>query len=100
MIYNFRSICTYGRARTCVLCVGLASFLYNIPRFFEVTWENEIDEYSEENITVVAPTLLRRDPIYIRYWYTCVTDYCYGQSVKSIHQYFRFSERFTNIGVK
>ena len=49
--------------------MGLASFLYNIPRFFEVTWENEIDEYSEENITVVAPTLLRRDPIYIRYTY-------------------------------
>ena len=63
---TFRSICTYGRARTCVLSVGLAAFLYNIPRFLEVTWASTYDNATEENITEVRPTLLRQDPIYIR----------------------------------
>ena len=34
-----RSLCTFGRARYYVLCIGVFALLYNIPRFWEVTWE-------------------------------------------------------------
>ena len=47
--------------------MGLAAFLYNIPRFLEVTWASTYDDDTKENITEVQPTLLRQDPIYIRY---------------------------------
>ena len=67
---NFRSICTYGRARTCVLSVGLAAFLYNIPRFMEVTWDSSFlnESSNDENVTevCVVSTTLRNNSIYIR----------------------------------
>ena len=28
-----RALCTYGRARACVLAVGAAAVIYNIPRY-------------------------------------------------------------------
>lgn len=34
-----RSLCTYGRAKMYVLCVVLFSVLYNLPRFWEVTYK-------------------------------------------------------------
>ena len=49
--FNFRSICTYGRARTCVLSVGLAAFLYNIPRFMEVTWDSSFLNESSKDMS-------------------------------------------------
>jgi hypothetical protein len=55
-----------------VVCVGIASFLYNIPRFFEVTWSVIYDEAAKENKTEVSPTLLREDQIYIRYIIICM----------------------------
>ena len=59
-----RSICTYGRARTCVIILAIASLIYNIPRFLEVTWTTtEIDGI---NRTVPFPTDLRLDTTYIK----------------------------------
>ena len=52
------------------MSVGLAAFLYNIPRFMEVTWDSSfLNESSNENVTevCVVSTALRNDPIYIRY---------------------------------
>jgi len=33
------NICTYGRAKIAVVLIALFSLVYNIPRFFEVTWD-------------------------------------------------------------
>ena len=62
-----RSLCTYGRARLCVIGVGIAAVLYNIPRFFEVTWTVTYDEEADTNRTEVTPTKVRQDATYIRY---------------------------------
>ena len=67
-----RSLCTYGRARTCVVAMGTAALIYNIPRFFEVTWEQDL--YNPEtgvNQTIVVATNLRMNPTYIRYYILC-----------------------------
>ena len=61
-----RSLCTYGRARICVLCISLAALIYNIPRFLEVTWVSHFDASLGQNRTEVRPTPLRQDPTYIR----------------------------------
>ena len=34
-----RSICTYGRAKLYVLAAALFSILYNLPRFWEITYK-------------------------------------------------------------
>ena len=34
-----RSLCTYGRAKLYVIGVAIFSVLYNLPRFFEVTYK-------------------------------------------------------------
>ena len=65
-----RSVCTYGRARSCVLLISLAALLYNIPRFLEVTWVSTYDELSRENRTEVTPTPLRQNPMYISIYIT------------------------------
>ena len=33
------TICTYGRTKMAVILIALFSLVYNIPRFFEVTWD-------------------------------------------------------------
>ncbi len=59
-----RSICTFGRARWFVLMIGLFALLYNIPRFWEVTWDTSY--YSDVgNVTAVISTDLREHPMYI-----------------------------------
>ncbi|KAK3858561.1 hypothetical protein Pcinc_035259 [Petrolisthes cinctipes] len=59
-----RFLCTYGRARTYVLCVALFSFLYNLPRFWEVTYTECI--ISEEIwFGTVDATDLRRNEYYV-----------------------------------
>ena len=65
-----RSVCTYGRARNCVLLIAVAALLYNIPRFLEVTWVSTFDEVSGLNRTEVTPTVLRQNPIYISIYIT------------------------------
>ena len=62
-----RSICTYGRARTCVIILGISSLIYNIPRFLEVTWTST--EVCGVNRTVPWPTALRMNQTYIKFVY-------------------------------
>ena len=64
-IIKARSICTYGRARTCVIILGTASLIYNIPRFLEVTWTTQ--EVCGMNRTIPFATELRMDPTYVKY---------------------------------
>ena len=47
--FHFRSsnICTYGRAKMAVILIALFSLVYNIPRFFEVTWGVPTSEVNE-----------------------------------------------------
>ena len=59
-----RSICTYGRARTCVIILGVASLVYNIPRFLEVTWA--VQDVDGINRTIPWPTPMRMNPTYIK----------------------------------
>lgn len=59
-----RSLCTYGRAKIYVLAVALFSVVYNLPRFWEVS-------YKECNIedtffVIVAPSALRQSRFYIQ----------------------------------
>ena len=61
-----RSLCTYGRARTCVVVMGTAALIYNIPRFFEVTWHHVYNEEEDLNRTQVIATEIRRNQTYIR----------------------------------
>ena len=49
-----------------MLGLGAAAVIYNIPRFFEVTWRLAYDEQEDENRTELAPTEIRLDPTYIR----------------------------------
>lgn len=65
-----RSVCTYGRARIAVACIAIASLLYNIPRFLEVTWLSIYDEDTGVNRTEVRPTALRQNQVYISIYIT------------------------------
>jgi len=65
-----RSLCTYGRARSCVVIMGTAALIYNIPRFFEVTWKNAYNEQEQLNRTQVIPTKLRQNETYISVYIT------------------------------
>ena len=67
-----RSLCTFGRARIYVLCIGLWAVLYNLPRFGEVTWETQSDP-AFGTMMVVTTTPLREDPTYIKVYIT----WCY-----------------------
>ena len=61
-----RALCTYGRARLCVIVLGACAVAYNIPRFFEVTWRQAYDAEAGMNRTEVTPTWLRTNSTYIR----------------------------------
>ena len=65
-----RALCTYGRARASVLIIAACSCIYNVPRFFEVTWGGAFDAEAGVNRTEVQPTSLRTNPAYIRYYIT------------------------------
>ena len=64
-----RSVCTNGRAKLAVLLVLTFAVIYNIPRFLEVTWEEESDGRGG-NRTVYTPTELRKNPHYISVYIT------------------------------
>ena len=70
-----RSVCTFGRARCCVGGIIMASVLYNLPRFFEVTWDSVFDEDTQQNITIIQPTQLRLNSLYIRFTFTIASYY-------------------------
>merc|ERR1719414_1588910 len=47
------NICTYGRAKVAVILIALFSLVYNIPRFFEVTWgipSSEVKRFISVNV--------------------------------------------------
>ena len=58
-----RSICTYGRACAYVAAIVAFSTLYNLPRFWEVTWVTDV--VYGENATFAVPTRLRDNEVYI-----------------------------------
>jgi len=63
-----KHVCTQSRARYAVIITAFTSFGYNLPRFFEVTYQHR----REDNITQleVVPTSLRRDEHYIEVYVT------------------------------
>ena len=65
-----RSICTYTRACIYVAVIAAFSTLYNLPRFWEVTWKTISYGESIGNETVVVPTSLRNDEVYIGIYIT------------------------------
>lgn len=65
-----RVLCTFGRARMYVATIGVFALLYNIPRFWEVTWQTRTYENLNATITNVEPTELRNDPTYINVYIT------------------------------
>jgi hypothetical protein len=67
-----RSICTYTRACAYVTVIAVLSSLYNLPRFWEVTWKTVYYRGYNETETIVAPTSLRDDGVYIGVYMTCL----------------------------
>eukprot|EP00095_Tigriopus_kingsejongensis_P005525 maker-scaffold282_size228295-snap-gene-1.19 protein:Tk05525 transcript:maker-scaffold282_size228295-snap-gene-1.19-mRNA-1 annotation:"fmrfamide receptor" len=65
-----RALCTYGRARAYVIFLGVCAILYNISRFFEVSWKTVYDADAGVNRTEVIPTWLRQNPTYISVYIT------------------------------
>ncbi|CAL1676797.1 unnamed protein product [Lasius platythorax] len=60
-----RSFCTYGRAQVAVVVIVIFAFIYNLPKFWEITVYNE--RHWKYNITVycVFPTELRSNEYYV-----------------------------------
>eukprot|EP00095_Tigriopus_kingsejongensis_P011994 snap_masked-scaffold1352_size45999-processed-gene-0.2 protein:Tk11994 transcript:snap_masked-scaffold1352_size45999-processed-gene-0.2-mRNA-1 annotation:"fmrfamide receptor" len=68
-----RSICTYGRAKRCVMLIMTSAVLYNISRFFEYKFETfEVILPIGDNVTLtfLLSTDLRDDPLYISLYMT------------------------------
>ncbi|XP_040578439.2 FMRFamide receptor [Lepeophtheirus salmonis] len=65
-----RSLCTYGRAKVCVVTTVLFAAIYNIPRFFEITRTTVYDPKTQANISQVNATDLRRNSTYISVYIT------------------------------
>lgn len=65
-----RSVCTQSRAKSALVCVIGLAVVYNLPRFFEITWDDRYVEVYAETRTVFLPTNLRMDPTYISIYVT------------------------------
>jgi hypothetical protein len=65
-----KSLCTFGRARNCVLAIGTSALIYNIPRFLETTWHSVYDAGAGEVRTEVTATKLRNNKTYIGIYIT------------------------------
>ncbi|KAG5887004.1 hypothetical protein JTB14_003682 [Gonioctena quinquepunctata] len=59
-----RSLCTYGRARIYVIGILIFSAMYNLPRFWEATLQEEWS--GKHNVTIYCPqqSEFRDDPTY------------------------------------
>ena len=68
--YLGTSLVHLRKSRGCVLIIGACSVLYNVPRFFEVTWQGVYDAEAGINRTEVTPTSLRRNSTYIKVYIT------------------------------
>nr|WDS50847.1 FMRFamide receptor like protein [Palaemon carinicauda] len=60
-----RSICTYGRAKVYVMVVAFFSIIYNLPRFWEVSYM-VCRQNGEEERVIVIPSPLRQNDQYIQ----------------------------------
>ncbi|XP_012243009.1 FMRFamide receptor [Bombus impatiens] len=60
-----RSFCTYGRARLAVLVIVLFSFLYNLPKFWEVDYYAEVHWKYNVTIYCIYPADLRSNNLYV-----------------------------------
>lgn len=60
-----RSLCTYGRARLYVVLIIIFSTLYNLPRFFEVSREEQFHEEYNTTVYVIKASTLRSNGMYI-----------------------------------
>ena len=53
-----------------VVSITIFALIYNVPRFWEVTWSTRYYPELDENITEVDSTDLREDPLYINVYIT------------------------------
>ena len=60
-----RYLCTYGRAKIYVAVIVLFAALYNVPRFFEVTYGTFFDQGTNETCDYPLPSELRSNGAYI-----------------------------------
>ncbi|XP_031844318.1 FMRFamide Receptor [Nomia melanderi] len=60
-----RSFCTYGRAQLAVLVIVIFSFVYNLPKFWEIDFFTEV--HWKYNVTVYClyPADLRSNDLYV-----------------------------------
>lgn len=58
------------RACLYVALVSVWAALYNIPRFWEITWVEVFDPGRNRTVAVYDPTPLRTDPAYINVYIT------------------------------
>lgn len=71
-----KSLCTYGRARIYIIVIAVFSFVYNIPRFWEVDRVEMEDDVHNVTRIMVLPSNLRNNQsykvIYIHWMYLFV----------------------------
>ncbi|TRY63429.1 hypothetical protein TCAL_12380 [Tigriopus californicus] len=65
-----RSLCTYTRACWYVFGITLFAGVYNLPRFWEVSWYSSFDHEFNQTRTDIIPTALRDNQIYISVYIT------------------------------
>lgn len=53
------TICTYGRTKMAVILIALFSLVYNIPRFFEVTWDTPTPIVVKKRFIIVTYNIYR-----------------------------------------
>lgn len=60
-----RSLCTYGRARIYVIVIIIFSLIYNLPRFWEVSYTSYTHYEHNMSVYCVEASELRSDQVYI-----------------------------------
>lgn len=65
-----RSLCTYTRACWYVFGITLFAGVYNLPRFWEVSWYSYFDPEVNQTRTDIIPTALRDNQVYISVYIT------------------------------
>ncbi len=65
-----RAVCTNGRAKWAVALFVIFAVIYNIPRFFEITWTTEYIKEEGDNRTVFFATEMRKNELYVSIYVT------------------------------
>ncbi|XP_076380449.1 FMRFamide Receptor isoform X1 [Megalopta genalis] len=60
-----RSFCTYGRAQLAVLVIVIFSFVYNLPKFWEIDFYTEVHWKYNVTVLCVYPAELRNNDLYV-----------------------------------